>query len=429
MATVVVVGAQWGDEAKGKIVDILAQNAAMVVRYGGGSNAGHTVAVGNTLLKLHLIPSGIMNSNTVCAITDGVVVDPPVLTRELAQLRDENISAANLRISPRAHVIMPYHKEIDRLEEERKADGKIGTTMQGVGPAYEDKARRCGIRIADLVDRRRLEEKLDAVLPEKNYRISGYYKGEELSRERILQEYTAYGEELLPFLADTTNLVYDCVASGAKVVFEGAQGTMLDIDCGTYPFVTSSHPIAGGACIGTGVGPRALDAIIGIAKAYTTRVGRGAFPTELLNAIGDRIRERGHEYGTTTGRPRRIGWLDTVGLRYAARINGLDWLAVTLLDVLSGLDEVRICTGYRLDGAVCQQLPADLDVLERAEPIFETLPGWREEIDGVTEFETLPEAAQRYVRRVEELVGVPVALVSVGRRRDQTIILHPELFA
>jgi adenylosuccinate synthase len=428
VSAVVVVGAQWGDEAKGKVVDLLAQRADMVVRYAGGSNAGHTVMVGDFLLKLHLIPSGILNPATRCVISDGVVVDPTVLVRELGGLRAQQISIDNLKLSLNAHVVMPYHKELDRLEEEAKGDGKIGTTMQGVGPAYEDKARRCGIRIVDLIDPDRLRQCLDAVLPLKNFLIQQRYGGAPLDAAAILEEYSGYGREIAPLTADTAQLVYDAVEQDDRVVFEGAQGTMLDIDYGTYPYVTSSHPVAGGACLGTGVGPKAIDSVIGVCKAYTTRVGSGAFPTELLDDLGERIRVRGKEYGTTTGRPRRVGWLDAVGLRYAARVNGLDWLAVTLLDVLSGMDEVRICTGYSVDDTVLRDLPADRRILDRAEPVYETLPGWEEDITGVTEFAELPATARAYVRRIEELLDVPVALVSVGRRREETIFVEPSVF-
>ncbi len=426
MPAVVVVGAQWGDEAKGKIVDLLAQNAEVVVRYAGGSNAGHTVAVGDLLLKLHLIPSGILNPKTDCIISDGVVADPTVVVRELEYLRGHNVPTDRLLISPNAHVVMPYHKEIDRLQEERKGDSKIGTTMQGVGPAYEDKARRCGIRISDLVHPERLGECLETVLPDKNFLIEKLYGGKPFNAEAIREEYAEYARILRPYVGDTALKVYEAVRANRRVVFEGAQGTMLDIDYGTYPYVTSSHPIAGGACLGTGVGPRSIDTVIGVCKAYTTRVGSGDFLTEQENAIGERIRERGHEYGTTTGRPRRVGWLDTVGLRYAARVNGLDTLALTLLDVLSGFGEVKICTAYRYQGELLRELPNDRDILSQVEPEYEIIPGWPEEITDVKRFEDLPRNAQGYVRRVEELVGVPVSLVGVGRRRDQTILLQPE---
>jgi adenylosuccinate synthase len=424
-----VVGAQWGDEAKGKVVDLLAQEADVVVRYGGGSNAGHTVTVGDLVLKLHLIPSGILNRRATCVMADGMVIDPVVLCRELDELERQGIDTSGLKVSPNAHVILPYHQEIDRLEETRKANGRIGTTMQGVGPAYQDKAHRCGIRIADLVKNGRFAERLDAVLPDKNFLITQLYGGAPISREAILKRMGSCGARIAPYVDDTAAIVHSAVREGRNVVFEGAQGTMLDIDHGTYPYVTSSHPVAGGACIGTGIGPKAIDCVIGIVKAYTTRVGEGEFPTELRDATGDRIRERGHEYGTTTGRPRRVGWLDAVGLRYAARVNGLDWIAVSLLDVLSGFPTLRICTAYEVEGRRYSELPTDRDLLARARPIYEELPGWAEEIDHATSFDHLPAAAQRYVRRVEELVGVPACLIGVGPRRDQTILLEPSLWS
>jgi adenylosuccinate synthase len=440
VATVVVVGAQWGDEAKGKVVDLLAQEAAVVVRYGGGSNAGHTVMVGDLVLKLHLVPSGILNPNARCVMADGMVIDPVVLVRELDELERLEVDTRGLLISPNAHVILPYHQEIDRLEEQRKAAGRIGTTMQGVGPAYQDKAHRCGIRIGDLVSAERFAAKLDAVLPDKNFLITQLYGGQSLSRDAILERLTPCGERIRPFVGDTASVVYRAAAAGQNVVFEGAQGTMLDIDHGTYPFVTSSHPVAGGACIGTGIGPKAIDTVIGIVKAYTTRVGAGEFPTELLDETGDRIRERGREYGTTTGRPRRIGWLDTVCLRYAARVNGLDRIAISLLDVLSGFSTLRLCTAYEVDGQSYPDPSPDRDRVARARPVYEDLPGWEEEIHDLASlppggwiaceqgFDRLPANAQRYVRRVEELVGVPVCLIGVGPRRDQTILLEQSLF-
>jgi adenylosuccinate synthase len=429
VATVVVVGAQWGDEAKGKVVDLLAQDADMVVRYAGGSNAGHTVMVGEALFKLHLIPAGILNPRTTCVISDGVVLDPAVALRELEELQERGVSTERLRISRNAHVVMPYHREIDRLEEERKGAGKIGTTMQGIGPAYEDKARRCGIRIADVLEPARLAECLDTILPDKNFLLTRLYNGRALCREEILERFATWGERIAPYAAHTAPLVHAAAARGERIVFEGAQGTMLDIDHGTYPFVTSSHPVAGGACIGTGIGPKAIDTVIGVCKAYTTRVGRGSFPTELLDATGDRIREKGNEYGTTTGRPRRIGWLDLVALRHAVQVNGFDWLALMLLDVLSGLETLRLCTAYRVGGQVVGEMPADERAYAGVEPVYEELSGWPEEIDRVTRFEQLPENAQRYVQRLQELLGVPIALVSVGRRREQTVLLQPELFA
>jgi len=428
VAAVVVVGAQWGDEAKGKVVDLLAERADVVVRYAGGSNAGHTVAVGDMVLKLHLIPSGILNARACCVISDGVVVDPTVLLREIAELRDRGVSTANLKVSPYAHVVLPYHKEIDRLEEERKGTGKIGTTMQGVGPAYEDKAKRIGIRIGDLVDPERLRERLDAVLPDKNFLLTQFYRSTPLDEDAIQAEYADYGRQLRPFVDDTARLVYDAVARGERVLFEGAQGTMLDIDYGTYPYVTSSHPVAGGACLGTGVGPKAIDTVIGVCKAYTTRVGEGAFPTEQLNETGEYIRERGQEYGTTTGRPRRVGWIDVVGLRYTAQVNGLDFLAITVLDVLAGLPEVKICTAYRLRGQVIEDFPVDRRLLAEVEPVYENIPGWDEDISRITRYDDLPRQVKQYVDRIQQLVGVPVALLGVGKRRDQTVLLEEDLF-
>ncbi|MBI3911422.1 MAG: adenylosuccinate synthase [Armatimonadetes bacterium] len=427
MAAIVVVGAQWGDEAKGKIVDLLAQRADIVVRYGGGSNAGHTVTVGNLVLKLHLVPSGILNPRTLCVISGGVVLDPAVLLREVDELRSYGISTDSVRISQRAHVVLPYHKELDRLEELRRGVGKIGTTMQGVGPAYEDKARRCGIRVMDLVDSDRLRARVTAVLPDKNFLIARLYGGTTLDRDAILEEYTAYGARIRPMVADTDALLHAASTGGQRIVFEGAQGTMLDLDHGTYPYVTSSHPVAGGACLGTGVGPKALQTILGVTKSYTTRVGEGAFPTELLDETGNRIREQGHEYGTTTGRPRRIGWLDTVALRYAARVNGLDCLAATLLDVLTGLPRLRICAAYEIDGERTADLPANGGDLARVQAVYEDLPGWEELISHARRLEDLPAAARDYLERVAELAGVPIALVSVGPQREQTIVLQPEI--
>ncbi len=427
MSTVVVVGAQWGDEAKGKLVDLLGQRAAMVVRYAGGSNAGHTVTVGDLQLKFHLIPSGILNPRCLCLITDGVVIDPAILLREVDELVGRGIAVDGLRISPRAHVVMPYHQEIERQEEARLGEGKIGTTLQGVGPAYEDKARRAGIRIGDLVEPARLAARLDAVLPDRYFLLREVYRAPEIEREATLATYRVYGERLAPFVADTTTLVQEAVAAGRRVVFEGAQGTMLDIDHGFYPFVTSSHPVAGGACIGTGIAPRSIEGVVGVIKAYTSRVGEGVFPTELSDGVAEEIRRRGNEYGTTTGRPRRIGWLDAVCLRYAARVNGLTALGITLLDVLSGMREVQLCTRYRLNGGTVDELVGGPESLADAEAVYETLPGWSEPIVEARRWEDLPAAAQHYVRRIEELVEVPVALISVGPDREQTVIVRADL--
>ncbi len=422
MANTVVVGAQWGDEAKGKIVDYLAQRAGMVVRYGGGSNAGHTVMVDGEQYKFHLVPCGILHPEAICVIADGVVIDPQVLIREMDGLEQRGHSVQNLRISNNAHVVMPYHRRIDQLEEERRGSAALGTTGRGIGPAYADKAARVGIRIHELVDPARFETRLREQAAEKNRLFTKLYEAEPMDVDAMLQEYSAYADRIRPYVADTTLLVSQAARNGKGVVFEGAQGTLLDIDMGTYPFVTSSHPIAGGACVGTGIGPTSIDAVLGVAKSYTTRVGAGVFPTELHNGTGDYIRERGKEYGTTTGRPRRCGWLDTVILRYSARVNGLTYLCLGLLDVLSGLDTLKVGVGYRIGEEVTQELPVDLTSRTDVEPVYEELPGWHEEISGARSMDELPANCLAYIRRVEELVGIPIASVSVGPARDQTIL-------
>jgi adenylosuccinate synthase len=422
MPCAVVVGAQWGDEAKGKIVDLLAQNADVVVRYNGGPNAGHSVVFNGQTFAQHIIPSGIFNPNTLCIVADGVVLDLEDLAKEMHSLTSRGVSLGNLRISPNAHLILPYHKLLDRLEEERRGRGRIGTTGRGVGPAYADKASRCGLRVGDLLDERRFRASLRQVMELKNLILTRVYGAEPLDPEKIADECFRYAQGILPYVADTTALLRKALLENRKVVFEGAQGTMLDIDYGTYPYVTSSHPVAAGACLGTGVGPREIDLILGVAKAYTTRVGEGAFPTELKDERGDQIRERGHEYGTTTGRPRRCGWLDTVALRYAATVNSLDCIALMCLDVLSGMPEVQICTAYKTKNCETKEFPADRSLLAEAKPVYETLPGWQEDISSATSISELPQNAQNYVARVSELVGVPVEVVSVGPDRRQTII-------
>lgn len=428
MANLVIVGAQWGDEAKGKIVDYLAREAGMVVRYGGGNNAGHSVTVGYVEYKFHLIPAGILNPETACVIADGVVIDPGVLVAEIEGLQARGVSVASLKISASAHVILPYHRRLDELEEARRGDNKIGTTGRGIGPAYADKATRVGIRMGEFVDPERFAARLRPVLAEKNALLTQVYGAEPLDAEAILAEYGAYAAALKPFVTDTAPLVYQAARNGKGVLFEGAQGTLLDIDLGTYPYVTSSHPIAGGACVGTGVGPTLIHGVIGVAKSYTTRVGAGVFPTELLNGIGDTIRERGHEYGTTTGRPRRCGWLDTVVLRYAVQVNGLSCLSLGHLDVLSGLDTIKIGVAYKTaDGEILRDLPSDLPFRTDIEPVYEELPGWKEDVSGARSLPGLPIHARRFVERVQELVGVPVATVSVGPAREQTIMMDEVL--
>jgi adenylosuccinate synthase len=424
MPNIVVVGAQWGDEAKGKLVDYLCADADMVVRYAGGNNAGHSVIVDGQLYKFHLIPSGILNPSILCVIAGGVVVDPAVLGIELRGLADRGVSVDNLRISDCAHVILPYHRRLDELEELSRGEQKIGTTGRGIGPAYVDKAARVGIRMGEFVDPVRFEQRLRAVLEGKNRLLTGVYGAEPMCAESIIAEYAPYAEFLRPFVMETVSLVNHAAREGRGVIFEGAQGTLLDLDLGTYPYVTSSHPVAGGATLGTGIGPTLIDAVIGVAKAYTTRVGAGVFPTELLDATGDRIRERGHEYGTTTGRPRRCGWLDTVVLRYSAMANGMTALSVGHLDVLSGLPEIKLCVGYQSGDKTITDMPSDLAFRTDITPIYETLAGWTETLDDVLEWDDLPEAARAYVKRVEELAGVPVVSVSVGPSREQTIRLQ-----
>jgi adenylosuccinate synthase len=423
MANTVVVGAQWGDEAKGKMVDVLAQKAGMVVRYGGGNNAGHTVMVDGEVYKCHLVPCGILNPDAVCVIADGVVIDPAVLIKELHAFEARGHSVQNVRISCNAHVIMPYHRLIDQLEEQRKGEAALGTTGRGIGPAYMDKAARIGLRMHELIDSDRLRSRVRELVAEKNLLLTKLYEAEPLDADTVYEEYRGYAEELRPYVTDTAPLVWTAAQNGKGVVFEGAQGTLLDLDLGTYPYVTSSHPIAGGACLGTGVGPTAIHAVLGVAKSYTTRVGAGVFPTELTDEIGEYIRERGNEYGTTTGRPRRCGWLDVVILKFAAQVNGLTCLSLGLLDVLGGLDTIRICTAYRLNGSVTTGVPTDLCNRTDLEPVYEELPGWQEDISGMKSLEELPANCRAYIRRVEELVGVPVAAISVGPSRDQTIIV------
>jgi adenylosuccinate synthase len=396
----------------------------MVVRYAGGNNAGHTVTVAGVEYKFHLIPAGILHQKTVCVVADGVVIDPAVMVREINDLTARNVSVSNLKLSVSAHVIMPYHRILDDLQEKSRGADKLGTTGRGIGPAYADKAARVGIRLGEFVDPARFSSRLKAVLADKNALITKVYGGEPLDADAILAEFAPLAKALRPFVADTALLVYQAASEGRGVIFEGAQGTLLDLDLGTYPFVTSSHPIAGGACIGTGVGPTLIDAVIGVAKCYTTRVGAGVFPTELLDERGDYIRERGHEYGTTTGRPRRCGWLDTVVLRYSARVNGLSALSLGHLDVLTGLANVQICTEYRSGtGGLVQELPADLVEREDYRPVYETLAGWTEDISAAATFEELPANARAYVKRVEELTGVPIATLSVGAGREQTILI------
>lgn len=427
MANVVVVGMQWGDEAKGKVVDYLAQSADYVVRYNGGNNAGHTVVVGEEVFKFHTVPVGVLNEGVTAVITDGVVLDPQVFVGELDSLSSRGITADKIKISRNAHVILPYHKLLDQLEENAKGDSKIGTTGRGIGPCYADKMSRTGIRISEFIEPETFRRRLSQCMERKNAIITKIYGGEALDFDQVYAEYSGYAAKIAPYVADTTTILHEASMECANIVFEGAHGSLLDIDHGTYPFATSSHCIAGGATIGTGVGPTMIDRVIGVTKAYQTRVGAGPMPTELLDETGDRIRERGKEYGTTTGRPRRCGWLDAVAVRFAARVNGTACIALSLLDVLTGFDTVKICTHYEIDGAQVRDFPTDPEMLERSAPVYEEMPGWSEDISRIALFADLPAATKNYIARVAELAETPVCMVSVGRRRDQTIVLDSEM--
>ncbi|MGD6816308.1 adenylosuccinate synthase [Metabacillus sp. 84] len=424
MSSAVVVGTQWGDEGKGKITDFLSENAEVIARYQGGNNAGHTIKFDGVTYKLHLIPSGIFYSDKICVIGNGMVVDPKAIVQELAYLHDKGVSTDNLRISNRAHVILPYHLKLDAVEEDRKGANKIGTTKKGIGPAYMDKAARIGIRIADLLDRESFEEKLARNLDEKNRLFEKMYEVEGFKIEDILDEYFEYGQQIKKYVCDTSVVLNDALDEGRRVLFEGAQGVMLDIDQGTYPFVTSSNPVAGGVTIGSGVGPTKINHVVGVSKAYTTRVGDGPFPTELTNETGDRIREVGREYGTTTGRPRRVGWFDSVVVRHARRVSGITDLSLNSIDVLTGIETLKICVAYRFRGEVMEQFPASLKELAECEPVYEELPGWTEDITGAKTLEDLPENARHYLERVSQLTGIPLSIFSVGPDRSQTNVLR-----
>ncbi len=422
MPTTVVLGAQWGDEGKGKVVDLLAEGFDMVARYQGGNNAGHTVVHGTETFKFHLLPSGILEPDKICVLGNGVVIDPQVLVAELDGLERRGRSTSGLRISGNAHLVMPWHRLIDAQSELRLGSLQIGTTKRGMGPTYADKAARIGIRTQDLLDKEILRKKVDAALSVKNHLLERVYGVEPLDGEAILADLERFADRLAPYIADTSLLLDEALTTGRRVLFEGAQGTLLDLDNGTYPFVTSSNPIAGGACVGCGVGPTRIEAVVGVAKAYLTRVGAGPFPSEAEPEPAARMRDAGLEFGTTTGRERRCGWLDIVGLKYALRLNGLTELVLTKLDVLSIFERIPVCTGYRLpDGSVTDAFPFHQSDFHHAEPVFEELPGWGVDISEVTSYDDLPREARGYVAWVEERLGIPVTLVGVGARRDQIL--------
>ena len=425
MANVVIIGTQWGDEGKGKVVDLLTEKADCVVRFQGGNNAGHTLVVNDRKFIFHLIPSGILHSGKTCLIGNGVVIDPGVLIHEMNRLQEHGLAVTpeNFMVSRYAHVIMPYHRALDAAREKLKGKTKIGTTGRGIGPCYEDKVGRNGIRVHDLFDPGSLSQKLQLNLEEKNFLLQRFFNEEPLDPAAIQEEYLAYGRRLAPFAGDVSEFLYKADQEGKNLLFEGAQGTQLDIDHGTYPFVTSSNTVAGSACCGAGIGPTRIHKVFGVAKAYTTRVGGGPFPSELLDHTGVRIREIGGEFGATTGRPRRCGWLDIVVVKTAGRLNGLSGLIITKLDVLTGIPVLKIATAYQSGLTQRETIPPELEAMEACRPVFEEFPGWDEDIRGVRRFADFPPTAQRYLRAVEELAGIPLAVVSVGPARDETIIL------
>ncbi len=425
MPSLVIVGAQWGDEAKGKMVDVLGGDASYVVRWSGGNNAGHTVIIGDQTFKFQLIPAGILHPGTVSIIGGGMVVCPKHLIEEIDRTRAQRAELGELIVSPAAHVVFPYHRLLDALEEEARGENKIGTTSRGIGPAYTDKVSRIGIRMGEFVDPQIFEKRLRDVLAVKN-RLLRMFDHEEIAFDALYAEYAAYAEKIRPYVKDAESRLFSAYQAGERILFEGAQGTFLDLDHGTYPYVTSSHPIAGGACLGTGLGPRHIDRVLGVAKAYTTRVGEGPFPTELNDSIGQAIRDAGHEYGTVTGRPRRCGWLDLVALRHSAAINSLSGWVMTRLDVLSGLEEIRVATAYKLPSGETKSLPGSMAEWAQAEPIYRTFPGWSGNLRPCRKWDELPAEARTFLEFVAEETGVPIAVVSVGPDRAETIIVRPD---
>ena len=426
MANVVIVGAQWGDEGKGKVVDIYTENANAVVRYQGGNNAGHTLVVGNEKTVLHLIPSGILHKGKRCIIGNGVVLDPKVFIEEIEGLKKKGYMTddSQLVIDRNVHIIMPYHKKIDIARENKPGERRIGTTGRGIGPTYEDKVARRGIRLSDLVNQPVFTQKVKELLPEKNFILENLLKDTPVIEEELFEEYNAYGETLKKYMGNASLLLDTCRKEGQNILFEGAQGSLLDVDHGTYPYVTSSSTCAGGAATGSGFGPRFINEVIGISKAYVTRVGEGPFPTELHDEMGETLRKAGSEFGATTGRPRRTGWFDAVALREAVRTNGLSGLAITKLDVLDGLDSIKVCTAYSYQGELLEEFPQDANVLKECKPVYEEVEGWKCSISSVTSYEEFPEKVKGYLKKLEETTGCPVVLASVGPRRDQTIQLR-----
>lgn len=422
MSNIVIVGAQWGDEGKGKIIDILARDADYIVRFQGGNNAGHTVVLDDSEFIFHLIPSGILHKNAVCIIGNGVVVDPKALLSEIKMLRSKGINVdGRLFVSEEAHVIFGYHQMLDALKESRK--GKIGTTKRGIGPCYADKVSRCGIRMQELLDAKTLKEKLKINIDEKNKVCRALYKFKGFNFNEVYKEYAYYGRQIKKYVTNTTLLLNRAIKAKKRILFEGAQGTLLDIDHGTYPYVTSSNATAGGACTGAGVGPSRIDKVIGVVKAYTTRVGEGPFPTEFGPELMERIRRKGKEYGATTGRPRRCGWFDAVIGRYSVMVNGIDELVITKLDVLDDLDTIKVCVGYKYKGSIYREFPTNMGIIGDCEPVYETHKGWREDTSNVLKFKDLPQNAKKYINRLEELLGSKVSMVSTGSKRDQVINL------
>ena len=428
MSTVVISGTQWGDEGKGKIVDYLAAQADTVVRFQGGSNAGHTVSVNGEEYKLRLMPSGILYKGTNCVIANGVVFDPQVFLEEVDAMQKRGVDTSNIHISNRAHVVMPWHKLFDELNENLRGDKKIGTTKRGIGPCYIDKADRIGIRVCDLIEVEEFAEKCRDILTQKNLILQKVYNHAPLNYEEILSEYQSYAEKIAPYVCDTITFLNNEIDTGKKILFEGAQATMLDIDYGTYPYVTASHPISGGVGVGAGVAPKKIDKVVGVVKAYCTRVGEGPFPTEQLNEIGDKLRNAGHEFGTVTGRPRRTGWLDACVVKYAGQLSGIDYMAVTRLDILDGFDEIKMCVAYEVDGKIINEIPACLKILAKVKPVYEIFEGWKVDISKIRRYEDLPDNAKKYLERMSEVTKIDLGIVSVGPNRDQTIVVAENIF-